>query len=154
MTTSPTDTGSMRGTVQYLRVDRQGSGSEVVRVITGLAEVFGRSQRWAKRQLYEYPRLTDVTVAAIEAYRQANDDIGLMRFGLPIRQALDGQITPKLTKQLRLVAQQADIQEEITEKAYDLNECRATAAPWLRDLDRQELHHRPLRMALADRWAL
>ena len=155
-TTTPTDTGShMRGTVKYLRVPRQGSGSEPLRVIAGLAQAFpGKTERWAERRLYEYPTLRDVTIAAIRVYRQSGDDVGLIRFGLPIRQALDGKITPKLTKHLRLLAQSADVDEELPEKAFDLNECRATAEAWLRALDRQILHSQALRMALADRWAL
>jgi hypothetical protein len=150
MPSSLTRTVRPRGvSVQYPR--RNG-----VRVDQALARELGISEARSHRILYQWPRLLDVVPAAIRAYRDAGDLLGLARLSAvaDAARAAVASERPRLTAALLVGAQDADATEEVAETAYHTNPGRATAEAFVRALDRQQFAAATLRAALVERWAL
>jgi hypothetical protein len=127
-----------------------------VRVDDVLARELGVSPARAHRLLYQHPRLLDVVPAAIVAYREAGDLLGLARLSATAeaaRMAVTAE-RPRLTAALCVRAQEPDATEETAETAYHTQPNRDTAEAWVRALDRQQLGAAAVRAALVERWAL
>jgi len=123
-----------------------------VRVDVAMGRVLGISATRCHRILYEFPRLLDVVQAAVQAYREAGDILGLVRLKATVEAA--DMAAERLTGALCVAAQEADAAEEVAETAYHANPCRATAEAFVRALDKQQLAAATLRAALVERWAL
>jgi len=123
-----------------------------VRVDAAFARRLGCSEAKAHRILYEHPRLLDVVQAAVRAYREAGDILGLVRLKATVEAA--DMAAERLTGALCVGAQSADAAEEVAETAYHAQPCRATAEAWVRALDKQQLAAATVRAALVERWAL
>lgn len=76
------------------------------------------------------------------------------RFLAPIEAAEAGLTAPRLTPALELEAQQADVAEDLREKAFNLRPSRETALPFLRAIDTERAQQLALRQALVTEYEL
>lgn len=150
---SPSNSGPRMGaTVRPDQRISQYLGSDRVTVTQALARLIGKSEGWCHARLYGCPRLVDLTVAAIRAYRLAHDPKGLAGVAALLRDALEGAPSPRLTPDLILSEQTADFAEDISESAFLLNPCRETAVAYVSKLDTELARSGALRAAVVDRW--
>lgn len=123
-----------------------------VRVDTVFARELGISEARGHRALYEHPRLVDMVRAAVVAYRETGDLLGLTRLKAAVEAG--DMVAERLTGALFVAAQEADAAEEVAETAYLAQPSRATAEAFVRALDKQQMTAATLRAALVERWAL
>jgi hypothetical protein len=94
------------------------------------------------------------TAAAIQAFIDAGALDRLSKFYAPIEAAYRRLLHPAHTKALELQAAVADGDEEIAEKAYDLDPSEATARQLVRAIDIERSRQLERRMAIADQWGI
>lgn len=147
---SLTSSSPMPSTVVSARQVGKYPGRE--RVTVTFARLVGKSEGWSHARLYGCPRLVDLTVAAIRAYRLSGDLKGLAGFAALIRDALADQPAPRLTPDLILSEQHADGSEDVSEAAFLLSPCRETATAFVRNIDAAHAKSGAVRAAVVARW--
>lgn len=98
-----------------------------VTVTQAFAKELNRSETWAHKALYHYPKLEDLVLASIRARRTAGDLMGLARFRLVIQREFAEQAGISLTRHLEVEASHKDGVEDATATAMACEHCEATA---------------------------
>lgn len=142
----------MRATVPASQRISQYPVRERVTVTKALSLLIGKSEAWCHARLYRHPKLAELTVAAIKAYRHAGDIRGLEGFTALLRDALNDSTTPALTNDLELAAAQADVTEDLREKAFDQNPCPETARARVLAIDTDIALARQVRDAIVEKY--
>lgn len=108
----------------------------------------------AHQLLYGRDRISLRAAAILDVLHRCGDRGALAHFLAPILAAQRGLFTAMPTSTMPMQVQTADVDEELSEKAYDLNQCHATAEQFVRAIDLEILLKLEQRQALVNQWGL
>jgi len=148
----PTTRGTRLG--RYAAVGQYPRGE---RVTAAFARELGCTEAVAHKKLYAYPRVIDLTTAALRAYRTVQDRVGLQRFLSPIEAEVAGLVMGIPNTGLFVRARDADSAEDTPVLVYAIAErkgmaTRAQAMAALRAIDAERAAKLELRHAIACKW--